>query len=323
MKEEQIDTLAYRVGGLLYMPAFQENIVEKIRHGAIPGLSSVAFCLEDAIQDNAVMQAEQALRRTLSKLAALPAELLPLIFIRVRSPEQMRRLHEANTAAHDVITGYILPKFDTGNAKAYLETTRSLNGESARRVHIMPILESELIADIATRAAELTKLKNMLDDMGALVLNIRVGGNDFCRLYGLRRSMHQTIYDIAVVRDILSDILNVFARDYVVSGPVWNHFGPQTGGEWAQGLAKELELDRLNGFTGKTAVHPAQLPLIRQSLAVSREDYEDAHALLHWPEGRLGVGKSTHGDQMNEVKCHSSWACRIRLLGDIYGIREN
>ena len=60
--------LPYAVGGLLYMPAFQENIAAKILGGQIPALMSVAFCLEDAIADDAVLSAEKALLNTLEEL---------------------------------------------------------------------------------------------------------------------------------------------------------------------------------------------------------------------------------------------------------------
>ena len=43
--------LQYMVGGLLYMPAFQKNIVEKIKNCSIDCLTSIAFCLEDSIRE--------------------------------------------------------------------------------------------------------------------------------------------------------------------------------------------------------------------------------------------------------------------------------
>ena len=58
-----------------------------------------------------------------------------------------------------------------------------------------------------------------------IVLNIRVGGNDFSNMYGLRRNINQNIYEIGVIRDILVNIINVFGADFVVSGPVWEYFG--------------------------------------------------------------------------------------------------
>ena len=129
----------------------------------------------------------------------------------------------------------------------------------------MPILESKTIADVGDRVNNLLIIKRHLDGIRDYVLNIRVGGNDFCNLYGLRRSETQNIYQIGVIRDTLVDIINIFSSDYIVSGPVWEYFGKDYSEPWAIGLRKEIEMDRLNGFIGKTAIHPSQIPIINES----------------------------------------------------------
>lgn len=297
----------------------------KILSKKILGLTSVAFCLEDSIADNAVEQAEQTLTKTLGELAAgkNSTSELPLIFVRVRNPAHLTHVHELLADRREMIAGYVLPKFDLTNATAYLLAAQEINADSSRPFYVMPTLETRPIADMAARTATLMQLKTMLDDAGEIILNVRVGANDFCELYGLRRGIDQTIYDVGVVRDILLAILNVFAADYVVSGPVWNYFGREPQGAWRRGLERELKLDRLNGFIGKTAVHPSQVPLIFKSLQVSPTDLEDAKKILAWKSEELGVEKSTAGDRMNEVKCQHRWAERIIRLAKIYGIKEH
>ena len=142
-------------------------------------------------------------------------------------------------------------------------------------------------------------------------------------LFGLRRKVNQTIYDIGVIRDILSDIINVFSHDYVISGPVWEYFGDSVDAAWADGLRREMKLDFLNGFIGKTAIHPAQLPVIFDGMKVSRSDYEDAQSILAWNRKGYAVAKSSDGSRMNEVKCHTRWAEKINCLGSLYGITED
>ena len=315
------ERLSCMVGGLLYVPALKEGMAEKITAGRISALMSVAFCLEDAVADEAVERAETVLVQTMAELAQAEAK-LPLIFVRVRNPEHLAHVHRILMPYGHILTGYVLPKFDLSNGAQYLAQAVKINAESRKKFYVMPTLETKAVADIATRAAELTALKELMDSYRELILNVRVGANDFCQLYGLRRTVTQTIYDIGVVRDILTDILNVFAADYVVSGAVWNCFGVGDGA-WSRGLARELELDRANGFIGKTAIHPSQLPLIRRSLQVSAEDYSDAEQILsdEWQE--TGVKKSAAGGRMNEVKCHNRWARRVKLLGDIYGVRSS
>lgn len=315
--------LQYMVGGLLYMPAMQDNIVEKIQAKSIPCLTSIALCLEDSIQDEAVAEAEQKLRHNLDGLRSFyEKEKGPLLFVRVRSPEHMEHVSRFLGEVEDLLTGYILPKFDAGNGEAYVEVIKAINHRRETPLYVMPVLESGMIADLRTRAQVLGKIKEILDGIRAYVLNVRVGGNDFSNLYGLRRPIYASVYSLGVVRDILVDILNVFARDYVVSGPVWEYFEDRKSNAWAEGLLQELDLDRINGFIGKTAIHPSQLPYIYESLQVSRTDYEDARQVLLWDVDKLGVVKSVDGSRMNEVKTHRRWAERIKILGDIYGIKN-
>lgn len=315
------EEMPYRVGGLLYSPALKKDIATKILTKRIKQLTSLALCLEDSICDDSLEEAEKQLKETLSLLKNNNSE-IPLLFVRVRSVEHLKRIHEYLGEAESILTGYILPKFDLTNCEAYCQLIQEYNLGRKVRLYIMPILESKTVADIGNRVENLWSIKNHLDSVSEFVLNVRVGGNDFSNMYGLRRSETQNIYQIGVIRDILVNIINVFASDYVVSGPVWEYFGRDDTEPWADGLRREIELDQLNGFIGKTAIHPSQLPIIYDSLKVCRRDYEDAIKIINWSSQNLAVAKSANGERMNEVKCHLKWAERVTTLAKIYGIRE-
>ena len=323
MELDEKERLKYSIGGLLYAPGMNRKVPQKVKNGSFPFLTSLAFCLEDTIQDDCLEEAEQILKEVLGELAEIDEKKRPLVFVRIRTPEHMRHIIDLYKDYSDIISGYLLPKFDLSNMNDYIACIKKVNAGKDKITYIMPILETRMIADIATRIGTLTKIKESLDTIKDYVLNVRVGGNDFCNLYGLRRAASQTIYDIGVIRDIFVDIINIFASDYVVSGPVWEYFGAERDGVWDKGLARELELDRINGFIGKTAIHPSQLPIIYESLKVSRSDYEDAMKILGWDKGPLGVAKSEGGNRMNEVKVHGKWAKKISILADIYGIKED
>ncbi len=320
------ERMKYSVGGLLYAPGMSRKVPQKVRDGAFPSLTSLAFCLEDTIQDDRLEEAELTLKEILGELSEIDETKRPLIFVRIRTPEHMKHIISMYKEYDDVIAGYLLPKFDLSNMDEYISLISEINSnkkDGQRPTYIMPILESKMVADVATRVGTLTKIKESLDTIKDYVLNVRVGGNDFCNLYGVRRNASQTIYDIGVIRDIFVDIINIFAADYVVSGPVWEYFGPKKDGVWDKGLERELELDRLNGFIGKTAIHPTQLPSIYESLKVTRSDYEDAKKILGWDKGPLGVAKSEGGNRMNEVKVHTKWAKKTSILAQIYGVKED
>lgn len=315
------DNMPYRVGGLLYTPALNESIAKRIITNKYDKLTSLALCLEDSINDASLEKAEEQLRETLLTLQSSGVD-LPLLFVRVRSVDHLEKIHMLLGEAESILTGYVLPKFDLTNCEAYCQKIREYNINRMNRLYIMPILESKTVADIGNRVDILWAIKGHLDAVHDYILNVRVGGNDFSNMYGLRRSETQNIYQIGVIRDILVNIINVFASDYVVSGPVWEYFGEDNTQPWADGLRKEIELDQLNGFIGKTAIHPSQLPIIYESLKVRKCDYDDASSIINWSTDGLAVAKSADGQRMNEVKCHYKWATRIMALAAIYGIRE-
>jgi citrate lyase beta subunit len=221
-----------------------------------------------------------------------------------------------------LITGFVLPKYDTLNALEYEKAITAVNaGREENHLWIMPTLESENVIYKEKRIGTLGPLKNAIDGIAPYILNIRVGGNDFCRIYGLRRHVTQTVYDISVVNDVLTDIINIFSRDYVVSAPVWEYYETNSADTlWKEGLKKELALDRLNGFIGKTAIHPSQIPVIASALKVSRADYEDAFQIMNWKDEILGVSRGQ--GRMNELNTHKKWAEKILLLAEIYGITD-
>ena len=169
------------------------------------------------------------------------------------------------------------------------------------------------------RASILYALKEKLDAVSQYVLNIRVGGNDLCHMFGFRRHSSESIYKIRPVADIFSDILTVFGMDYVVSGPVFEYY---SGKNWESGLIHELNDDRLCGFIGKTVIHPNQIPLVNEAYKVPLKDYNDAKAILDWDVSCPSlVAGSIVKERMNEYKTHYNWALRTLLLAEAYGLK--
>lgn len=314
------ELIPYKIGGLLYTPATNRTIIDKLKNHIIECLTSIVFCLEDSIGDAELPDAEENLKYILTSLK--DTENLPLIFIRVRTPCHLEHLSEYLDSSLDIVTGFVLPKFDMSNIDGYFKIIGRINSKTDKPKFIMPIIESRLIAKSCNRFADLEKLKYKMDTMKKYILNVRVGGNDFLNIYGLRRNVRQNIYQIGTVRNILVDIAGVFAGDYVVSGAVWEYYDNGVDDRWKEGLEKELELDRLNGFIGKTAIHPSQLPVIWDSLRPTKSDFRDAEIILNWSDSG-GVVGSPDSRRMNEVKTHRNWARTVYILGMIYGTKED
>jgi citrate lyase beta subunit len=277
---------------------------------------------------------------------ALSDDDVPLIFLRVRSFEQFQSFAQKLTPElADILSGFVFPKFYSNNAHDYLDLLAELNDTHASTLYGMPILEGRDVAFAESRRTELLALMHKLRAYHKYILNIRVGGTDFSSFFGVRRGIGSSVYDILPVRDALADILNFFGRaeeDYVVSAPVWEYFlaykrddlekvmqidlnralrtNSAILNDAIDGLLREVVLDKANGFTGKTVIHPSHLRYVNAMQAVTREEYEDACQILDTSGGGI---KSAKSNKMNEINPHRSWARRISRLADAYGVVED
>lgn len=314
----------YSVGPLMYSPAINNKAADTIISGNIKGKYSFALCLEDTIAENTVKEAEIQLKETMARIFEFYKTgngFVPKIFVRVREPKQIKRIFDLIKEYSEIFSGFIFPKYTVINAAEYNSELIEINKISTKKIYMMPILESRDIIDLTTRYETLERIKNYVDSVKDFVINVRVGGNDFSNAFAVRRHNDETIYDIFPIAQLLSDILTFFSRDYVVSGPVWEFFYDKDG-QWKRGLKKEIKLDMLNGFVGKTVIHPNQIPVVNEMLKVDIKDYEDAKEILNWNSDGIQVGKSFGGERMNEVRTNYNWAVKTVILAKVYGILQ-
>lgn len=349
-KHTEKQLLQYCLGATLYMPAIKD-FTKVVMNGEMPGLTSMVMCFEDAIKEEDLPAAEENAAGFLGKVVdaietgSLSAQIIPLIFFRVRSPEQFRNISKKLLPRHlKILTGFVFPKFGTKNAEEYFGHLRALNDRFGEIVYGMPILEGREIAFKENRMDELTGVRQILNRYRDITLNVRVGATDLSSCFGVRRGIDYSIYDILTVRECLSDILNVFSRDndYIVSGPVWEYFLASKEMKFGElsdtgfhssllkrnrifddavdGLLREVILDKANGFVGKTVIHPTHLRFVNALQAVIKEEYYDATQILNTSGG---VVKSAKANKMNEIKPHTSWANKIVMRAKAYGVVED
>lgn len=343
------DTLQYCLGATLYMPGTKDIRDKVVQHQL--AVTSLVMCCEDAIKEEDLPAAEQNILDHMDFFAdqieagKLTHDDIPLIFVRVRNPEQFQRFSDRMTARQaSVLTGFNFPKFSSKNALTVLQTLVRVNNRLGVVLYGMPILEGPEIAFRELRNQELLLLRNILEPYRDLILNIRVGGTDMSSLFGVRRGINATVYDIMPVRDALSDVLNFFNRynDYCVSAAVWEYFrayknddiddvirmnfhnalikGQDIVNPAIDGLLKEVLIDRANGFVGKTIIHPTHAKFVNAMFTVVEEEYNDALQVLHTSGG---VVKSARGDKMNEIGPHRRWAEKIVKRAEVYGVIKN
>lgn len=349
------ELLSYGLGATLYMPATRPNIHQDLLSKKHEGLTSLVIDLEDAVSDNETENAEVLLVQELQKLYSVisknyvTSDDLPLMFIRIRNLEQLKRIKEQLGSVIQLLTGVVLPKFNAESGEELLEEVSNIHNEY-NPFYAMPILESDKIIQKETRLTELLAIKHMLDRYKDNILNVRIGATDFCGLYGIRRSVDTTVYEIAVLRDCIGDIINVFQRSespYVISGPVWEYFSskprmlkPQLrqtpfreryGDEGLKlrselidhnmdGLIREVLMDIANGLTGKTIIHPTHIKAVQALNVVTYEEYIDAISIIESAKSHNGVKKSNFSNKMNEIKPHLFWAKKMILKSQLYGV---
>jgi len=329
-----------------------KDILNKILAKGMVGLTSMVMCFEDAIKEEDLGAAERNVLHFLEGISQALASGrisendLPLFLIRVRTPDQFKSFADRLTTSDKrLITGFVFPKFTTGNGYLYLTQLAELNRNSDDLLYGLPILESREIAFKESRTYELTGIRNLLKPYKDMILNIRVGATDFSSNFGVRRGMDYSIYDIMMVRDCLSDILNFLSRQddgYVISAPVWEYFLADESMKFKElpsmdihgsllkrnsivnpaidGLLREVILDKANGFVGKTIIHPSHMKYVNAMQAVTREEYGDAMQIL---QTQGGVVKSAQSNKMNEINPHRSWAIKIANKAKAYGVIES
>ena len=344
------DLLQYCLGATMYMPGYKD-FLEKILDNSMPGLTTMVLDFEDACPEERVPEAMENVHTLLAAVTdavdsgRLDGDLVPLIFVRIRDLAQFKAFGSKLTKKEArSLCGINFPKFNAENGYEYFAYLLDLNEQLDEVLYGMPIIEDPEVAYKETRISELIGIRKILDKYHRLVLQVRVGGTDFSSVFGVRRGVDYSLYDIMVVRECLSDIINVCARnnDYVVSGPVWEYFRapkelmfeelpkhgledylmrrkPMVNNE-IDGLLREVILDKANGFIGRTVIHPTHVKFVNALMAVTKEQYDDARQILGTGGG---VVKGSGGNKMNEIRPHTNWANKIYNRGRAFGVIEN
>ncbi|MDT4929451.1 MAG: hypothetical protein QOF92_2318 [Pseudonocardiales bacterium] len=344
--DDDPDLLGVALGATLYCPATRPALARDIIRRAALGVMSMVVCLEDSVPDSELVAAERNAVSQLREVAQSGAK-LPMLFVRVRTWEQITMLVTALGEHAGVLTGFVVPKFAEDTGGPYLEAVVASGELIGRRLLVMPVLESAEMGYLETRASSLLAARRLLDKYREHVPAVRVGATDLSGAYGLRRAQEFTVWDLRVVSDVISAVVNVFGRvesgNYVVAGPVWEYFSatermfkPQlrespfaANSERAlrteliaadlDGLIREVALDRANGLTGKTVIHPTHVAAVHALSVVAQEEYSDALDILA-TNGQGGAAASSFGNKMNESKPHTAWAHRTLQRARVFGV---
>jgi citrate lyase beta subunit len=338
--------LAVALGATLYSPATRPDLAADLARRAANGVTSAVICLEDAIADCEVAAAEHNAVNHLRTFHR-NGHGAPLLFVRVRAPGQIPLIVEGLGEHVDVLTGFVVPKFTRRCGSAYLDQVRTSAEASGHRLLAMPVIEAPKVVHAESRMEELLGIRELLQANRDIVLAVRLGATDFAAAYGMRRARDLTVYDVGILAGVIADVVNVFGRSdgsgFVVTGPVWEYFSgserlfkpqlrespfiehseralrTQLIAKDLDALIREVVLDKANGLTGKTVIHPTHVAAVHALSVVTHEEYTDATDILDTGAAG-GVSASSYGNKMNESKPHSAWARRIVDRAEVFGV---
>ncbi|MDO9423098.1 MAG: HpcH/HpaI aldolase/citrate lyase family protein [Methylobacter sp.] len=285
------------LGASLYMPAHRLDLMDCANGEKLSALRSMIFCTEDAVSHSELDSSLRHLELCLQGFRETPQRFR---FIRARNPEILARL----LALPDIekIDGFVLPKFNETNFHAYFD---QLQGTDFK---VMPTLETKDVFDVGA----MTELRQGLeqDAVFARIFMLRIGGNDLMNILGIRRPRSMTLYETPLGH-VIAQLATVFKPyGFSLSAPVFEYLDDSVT------LQKEIRLDLAHGLTGKTAIHPTQVPVIEAMYSVDSGDYEMALALIR----KSSPAVFRMHDAMCELATHQQWGQDIidrqRCYGD-------
>lgn len=336
------DLVATALGATLYIPATRPDLTATVNKRTDEGVRSIVIDLEDAVADHNLEEALANTVRTLNELSGSKS----LVFVRARTAAHIRSICAGLDHGAAGLAGFVVPKFTAARGAESLDEIVAASKAHGTRLFAMPVLESTEVVHRETRDAELVAIRELLGRYRDTVLAVRIGATDMCGTFGIRRDRDLTIYDVRVVADVISAIVNHLGRydgsGFVITGPVWEYFADhermfrpllrqtpfvdqeavrfrqQLVSSDLDALLREVALDRANGIQGKTVIHPSHVPAVHALSAVTHEEYHDALDILSSDQG--GVQASGYRNKMNELGPHRNWAKQTMVRAKAFGV---
>lgn len=279
----------YRIGPTLYMPVIHPRVRDIITGSVPPPASTIVLCLEDALH-------ERDVERGMATLVSLLPEARPagegraLIFVRPRSLDMAARLR----AVPDIhrLDGFVVPK---ARVETFPDWSALLTGTDLR---LMPTIETAEFFD----PSRLVAFRDALLSSGQeRIAAVRIGGNDLLGTMGVRRQRGVTSYEgpLGWFLSMAGSIL--ISSGVPVAAPVFDIIDD------LETLRREVERDVQMGFVSKTAIHPAQVPIIEELMRAGDAEITEAEAILS--QDARAVFQI--GGVMCEPATHSAWARRV------------
>lgn len=243
--EVTVNSSPGRFRSYLYVPGSNRRMVTKAFESAA---DAVVIDLEDAV----AAHDKDSARAT---AAAVVAEIPPKpTFVRINDLSSGRAQEDVEAVVGPGLTGIRLPKVDTADAVVRVAGWLARAGSDAR---IVPLIESALGVELAFAIAGAHAMVTGLA-MGEADLRADLGAAEAALGYARAR---------CVVAARAAGLVEVVQSVYTRLGDL-------------DGLRASTELGRATGFTGRSAIHPDQVPVINAVFTPSAAEQAAARAVL-------------------------------------------
>lgn len=270
---------------LLFVPADSER---KMAKAIVSGADAVILDLEDAIAIDGKAQAREMARAFLRSTLASRKEPSPKLYVRINpvsSPFWQEDLAALEGALPD---GIMQPKARNGDdvhqlsvALGHAEEKSGVKDGSTRIITLVTEVAVSVL-QLPTYIGSSTRLEGLT--WGAEDLSADIGAKANRETDGTFTSPYRLARDLTL---IIATAAHVPAID-----TVYIDFRN------AAGLALEASLAARDGFAGKLAIHPDQVPIINAAFTPSAAEIERARAIVAAFEAAGGAGTVGFGGTM-------------------------
>jgi citrate lyase subunit beta/citryl-CoA lyase len=240
------------------------------------GADALILCLEDAVAESNKSKAREMTREYLLAHRENSASEL---WVRVNALETEHLLADLVAIMAGAPTGIFLPKPDSGDdvrtVDNYLSVLEQQNGVAVGSTSILSLAESALgavnIASFVGASERLCAItwgaEDMATDLGATA-NVDENGEYFL-VHQLGRASCLTVGAAGCMQAVDSVFIDYKDDD---------------------GLRQQCVRSRREGFTGKMAIHPAQVAIINECFSPTEEEIEHARKVIKAFEDSDGAG---------------------------------
>lgn len=249
----------------LFVPANSER---KCAKGLKSGADALILDLEDSVALNDKADARKILKDYLAMHEAAPER--PRFFIRINDLESPFWQDDLEAILAHPIDGLVLPKPRSGKDVIRLHAQiGQIQNEHNQVERIIPVL-----AIVTETAQSLLNLASYVDD-DAPLMGMTWGAEDLATELGAQNNRDQNgHYCSPYIVARASCLYAAAAAGVFAIDTVFTDFRDMDG------LRQECEDAARDGFIGKMAIHPAQVPVINQAFTPSEKDIADAQEII-------------------------------------------